>query len=361
MGILGYPNMDDGNHDGAFGDYSDIYSNFSEEENTLAGSGEETFGDTASAGNSAVNETYAANQQNKPQEDTASTDFQNYSPAKQNDSSRLTIYLIVLGLVLVAAVGLFFYKKNMSSQDVVSSEQAMGDYFYDKAEQNVSAQAPQADAQATETQGQQQNLATVDVDLTANTAAVPSAATQNDKAQAVKKDGADKPLTALEKAMAKKKADEQKDKLSFGGNSVVIPVSAGGRPDPFLPYGVQSPAASKPQFDLVAPPMDVPEADPMTEKIFNFKLTGIMYDNVRPSAILSIDDTEQLVHKGDIVAGYKILDIKKKSVVVKYNSNTYEICAGQNLETGVNLNPVSVSNQFGGAYSQSSNVIQFNN
>ena len=114
MGILGYPNMDDGNHDGAFGDYSDIYSNFSEEENTLAGSGEETFGDTASAGNSAVNETYAANQQNKPQEDTASTDFQNYSPAKQNDSSRLTIYLIVLGLVLVAAVGLFFYKKRPS-------------------------------------------------------------------------------------------------------------------------------------------------------------------------------------------------------------------------------------------------------
>ena len=31
MGILGYPNMDDNNRDGIFGDYSDVYSNYPEE------------------------------------------------------------------------------------------------------------------------------------------------------------------------------------------------------------------------------------------------------------------------------------------------------------------------------------------
>ena len=36
MGILGYPNMDDGNnHDGIFGDYSEVYSNYSNEDSNV--------------------------------------------------------------------------------------------------------------------------------------------------------------------------------------------------------------------------------------------------------------------------------------------------------------------------------------
>ena len=42
MGILGYPNMDDDNQDGVFGDYSDIYSNYSEEKGNAAFADDDT-------------------------------------------------------------------------------------------------------------------------------------------------------------------------------------------------------------------------------------------------------------------------------------------------------------------------------
>ena len=165
----------------------------------------------------------------------------------------------------------------------------------------------------------------------------------------------EKEMNAIEKAMAKKKADEQKEKkISLGNNSVVIPVSSGGRADPFLPFG-QAVVSSAPKFDIVAPPLEIPEADPAVDKILDFKLSGILFDAVRPSAILNIDGAEQLVHKGDVVMGYQVINITRKSVVVKYGTNTYEISAGQSLEQGVNLNNNSaLSKQFGGAYSADS-------
>ena len=263
-------------------------------------------------------------------------------------------FLLILVLLLVAAVGMFFYKKNQE-QAPQPDGQAMGDYFYDKASSTPDAVVPEA-APAPQN-APEGNVATVDVDLTQSVSQKADTKGENVKADD------SKPLTAIEKAMAKKKADEAKEN-QVGlrtANSVVIPVSSGGRADPFLPYGQQVAMSAKPKFDLVAPPLEIPAEDPMVDKLLNFKITGIMYDSVRPSAILTVDDTEQLVHKGDIVAGYKILNITKNAVVVKYKTNVYEVSTGQTLNTGVNLNPVSsISKQFGGVYNSDKNVIKFN-
>lgn len=271
------------------------------------------------------------------------------------------LYILILGLLFAGAVGMFFYKKN-AEQAAPPEEQAMGDYFYDKAADGSNGDnGAAANAQAAAPQG---DVATVDVELTPGVSKAPdkkaSAGTEGKDAKA---EAPEKTMSAIEKAMAKKKADKEKEGRVGLNNAVVIPVSSGGRPDPFLPYNQQASMAVKPKFDLVAPPMEIPESDPMIDKVFEFKLTGIMYDNIRPSAILSVDGAEQLVHKGDVVMGYKILDITRKTVTVKYKSNTYEVSAGQSIGANVNLNPVSsLSKQFGGAYSEpSKNVIQFNN
>lgn len=360
MGILGYPNMDDNNRDGSFGDYSDIYSNFSEEGNGTSAENEDAYNSDLFDEQPAVSSNGATMNGQSQQQDSN----QGLPPAADSEQRRPQkgsglIYILILGLLFAGAVGMFFYKKN-AEQTAPPEEQAMGDYFYDQAADGSNAGGPATDAQASAPQG---DVATVDVELTPGVSkpAVKADAKKDAAGKDAKAQAPEKQMNAIEKAMAKKKADEEKENRVGLGNAVVIPVSAGGRPDPFLPYNHVAQTA-KPKFDLVAPPMEIPESDPMLDKVFEFKLTGIMYDDIRPSAILSVDGTEQLVHKGDSVMGYKILNITRKSVTVKYKSNTYEVSAGQSIGSGVNLNPVSsLSKQFGGAYSSSKNVIQFNN
>lgn len=355
MGILGYPNMDDNNQDGAFGDYSEVYSNFSEEDNSFVSSNTEESVMPDVSGSEAV----LSPEQGVNEEDVLLG--QKGIRVERSDNGRLSIYLVVLGLLLISAVGMFFYKKHVATKDSLSSsDQTMGDYFYDKTAETVQQESS---SQNNTVSNQNMNMATVEVDLSEGGNVVVA---QNNDKGAVDADVTkpEKEMTALEKAMAKKKADSQKEKrIGLGNNSVVIPVSSGGRSDPFVPFGQNVVASSAPKFDIVAPPLEIPEADPMVDKIMDFKLSGILFDSVRPSAILNIDGTEQLVHKGDVVMGYRILNITRKTVVVKYGSNTYEVSAGQSIEQGVNINSnSSLSRQFGGAYSSAGSKasIQFN-
>ena len=344
MGILGYPNMDDNNQDGTFGDYSDVYSNFSENETNEASLNAE---DGVTSGSYRVESTVQEEQYNNAAPEQIPG--QGGIKYERSDNGRLFIYIVVLGLLLLSAAGMFLYKKQMAAKDTaLVSDQAMGDYFYDKTAETAKEQGNAQPASA------QADMATVEVDLNEASAPASVQKEENNLAQATEAKQ-EKEMNAIEKAMAKKKADEQKEKkISLGNNSVVIPVSSGGRADPFLPFG-QAVVSSAPKFDIVAPPLEIPEADPAVDKILDFKLSGILFDAVRPSAILNIDGAEQLVHKGDVVMGYQVINITRKSVVVKYGANTYEISAGQSLEQGVNLNNNSaLSKQFGGAYSADS-------
>ncbi len=346
MGILGYPNMDDNNHDGIFGDYSDIYSNFSEEAN----SSNNAISDNDLA---QVNNEAAAQSGNTPvKEDAVEIPGQNFAPQKKSGSGR--IYFLVLLLLLVAACGLFYYKKSASPDSATSQEQTMGDYFYD-----------QATAAGGTAQSQDTATTTVDVDLTAS---ADSSADNQGKSetnkQTAKPEQEEKSLNALEKADLKKKEDAQKEnQVGLSSNSVIVTVSAGGRVDPFLPYNQKQTIAQVPKFEMIAPPTVIPDADPVIDELLETKISGIMYDSARPSAIVNFGGTDQLVHKGDVVKGYTILNITKNCVVIKYKANIYQATVGQSLNEGVNLNPVSnLTKSFGGSYSKSpSNIIQFNN
>lgn len=354
MGILGYPNMDDDNQDGVFGDYSDIYSNYSEEKAGAPFADEDTI---LSAQDSGIEEQADVVSQGMPQDQQeVPDDITGASPVEQKKSN-LMAYIIVLGVLLIAAAGMFFFKQH-NEQSAPSQDQAMGDYFYDKA----SADAPAAQPE--------EQTATVDVDLTApaenttvanNQKAAPEIKPEKDNK--VAEESSEKPMSAIEKAMLKKKMDEEREsKVSLSSRPVIIPVSSGGRVDPFVPYLQSQELAKAPKFELIAPPTVIPEADPVVDELVETKISGIMYDSARPSAIVNFGGSDQLVHKGDMVKGYKILNITKNSVVIKYKTNIYQATVGQTLNEGINLNPVSnLSNQFGGAYSKTTgNVIQFN-
>lgn len=375
FGELGDSDIYENNRGGSFEEPSDSDTNFTfDAQNDVNASVSDDFLDTYDS-----DESYAGpssedmqsgllggiSEQDAFAQGVPSADSQNFQEQSQVRSSNGQqkssglIYILILVLLFAGAVGMFFYKRNAEQASMPPENQAMGDYFYDKAADGAQKNEPQG--------AQNESMATVDVDLApaneTNAAAIPAKADVSKTEPAVKEE---KSMNAIERAMVKKKADEAKEKqlgLKTTASSVVIPVSSGGRTDPFLPYGTQLASANKPKFDIVAPPLEIPEADPMIDKLMDFKITGIMFDNIRPSAILTVDGDEQLVHKGDNVMGYHILNITKNKVVVKYKTNVYEVSAGQSLKPeGVNLNPVSsISKQFGGAYSNTpKNIIQFN-
>lgn len=343
MGILGYPNMDDNNHDGIFGDYSDIYSNYPEEGNNA----DNVAADAQQAPVEGVGESVVQ------EEAVQEIPGQNFAPQKKSGGSKL--YFLVMLLLLVVAAGLYYYKMNVAPGGDAQQEQSMGDYFYDQAT-GADGAASQGDVAT----------ATVDVDLTSPAAsqADGQAVQPQESADKAKVEPADKPLTALEKAELKKKQDEQKEnQVGLSSRPVIVPVSAGGRVDPFMPYYQQQAISQAPKFELIAPPATIPDADPVIDELFETKISGIMYDPARPSAIVNFGGNDQLVHKGDVVKGYTIVNITKDCVVIKYKSNIYQATVGQSLNDGVNLNPVSnLTKSFGGAYSKTpNNVIKFNN
>ncbi len=310
------------------------------------------------------------NNQNESFEEPADTDAYPQLDAsapgikKDSENGRLMIYVVVLVLVIIAAGGFYFYKMKMdeSANTIVSAEeqqstQEMGDYFYDKATSENPQNATGAAADTT----------VVNVDLSAP---APAAATDKNTANA-KPDAANAPQQDVKKAAAAGKDaknaakvpelnPKEKSKLGTAANKpVVIPVLNGGRANPFLPYQQEVVVANMPQFDIIAPPMELPEIDPLSDAMMATKVSGIMFDSVRPSAIINFDGTDHLVHKGDRVKGYLILDITKDRVVMKNGTNIYRASVGQEVDESLKFNEVSnLSSQFGGAYNRASNAIE---
>ena len=374
MGILGYPNMDDNNQDGVFGDYSDVYSNYSEE-TTPATSGAEEYVDESFDKQAEAAANLNANSQDvQPdvivEQEAVEQDgmtLQERRAAQSQGGANSNIFVLVLLLLALVAAGVYYYKNNMVQDTIMSDTQAMGDYFYDAAggvseqkneSQNDTKVEPnvdtKVDTKAVAEKKSEENMATIEVDI-------EPVATKTDASTKLAKE---KVADVIKKAQSasSKKVDETKKQTAYKPAEVVVPVTSGGRLDPFMPYGEKTYVAEVPKFDIVAPPVEIPDADPMIVKMAGFKISGIMFDDVRPSAIMTIDGTEQLVHKGDIIAGYNIVDITRTKVVVKYNANVYEVGAGEVVNpSSVNINPVTTLNkQFGGVYTDTpENVIKF--
>ena len=125
-----------------------------------------------------------------------------------------------------------------------------------------------------------------------------------------------------------------------------------GRANPFLPAGEVKNVAKKELFDfeLIEPPVTT-EADSHASKIVTTKISGIMFDNENPSAILNIEGEDYLVRSGDVINGYKILAISPSTVTVQLGSNVYKAGVGETVGnySEINFNTISnLSKKFGG-------------
>ncbi len=152
---------------------------------------------------------------------------------------------------------------------------------------------------------------------------------------------------SLNKPNSEKKASEAFVTVNLASNI--------GRTNPFVPtvaissYGNMLP--QMPTVNYPAPPTELIQNDEAV-KLMETTISGIMFDAISPSAIISVEGQDHLVRKGDRINGYRILNITKDRVIVQNGTNVYRATVGETLTTENNINVNNVYNlqhKFGGA------------
>lgn len=134
--------------------------------------------------------------------------------------------------------------------------------------------------------------------------------------------------------------------------TVLVSVDSSGRSNPFEPY-VEKSLEMKP-VKLVNKYPDLPppprfDSDNPIAKLMTIKVTGILFDTFKPSAIINVNDSDYLVHKGDKIFDYYVKNITADKVVIKMGNNVYNTGVGEIIYGDIKNNPVkSVDKMFAG-------------
>ncbi len=108
---------------------------------------------------------------------------------------------------------------------------------------------------------------------------------------------------------------------------VVVTLDEFGRDDPFEPYQERSIVLDEDTGIVPVPPELNTEPDLMN--LMTAKVNGILYDKTNASAIISINDSDYLVRKGDKILSYEIEDITLEKVIIKSNNNYFSAGIGE--------------------------------
>lgn len=134
--------------------------------------------------------------------------------------------------------------------------------------------------------------------------------------------------------------EEKIQKLEKRQTINVIPT---GRTNPFLPiskYMTTSIPDTNVDFDragIPKPPETYGIKENETSKLMSIAVSGIMYDDTKPSAIITLDNNDYFVQKGDKLDDYKILEIARTYVTLAYNNNVYKANIGEEFKVNNNF------------------------
>lgn len=151
-------------------------------------------------------------------------------------------------------------------------------------------------------------------------------------------------------------ADLQADPTQ-GSNEIMVAYNKKTRPNPFKP-----PVLSRQtddyaliggtEFEIIEPPT-TSVADENLTRLLQTQISGILYDDVSPSAIVNLNGIDQFVKIGDVISGYKIESITKDRVQITYKNNTYVASVGELFTRGYLEKQQAVAdleNKFAGRY-----------
>ena len=118
----------------------------------------------------------------------------------------------------------------------------------------------------------------------------------------------------------------------------VIDIKPAGRVNPFLPlqkYITMELPETIVDYDksgLPKPPEMYGTQDEKTTKMMTIGVSGIMYDEVSPSAIITLDNNDYFVQKGDKLDDYRVVDISRNAVTIALGKNLYKANVGEDFK-----------------------------
>ena len=124
----------------------------------------------------------------------------------------------------------------------------------------------------------------------------------------------------------------------------VVSVVPTGRINPFAPLQkyVDMPQAGTvvktinnidvDSVQIPKPPRAYGEMTEITEKLMSISVSGIMYDTLKPSAIINYDSNDYFVQIGDKLNNFKVVDIGPSNVKIALGKNIYKAEVGERFK-----------------------------
>lgn len=145
--------------------------------------------------------------------------------------------------------------------------------------------------------------------------------------------------------------------LGQGTSEIMVAYNKKARVNPFKPPVIQKHSdlystIGGAEFEIIEPPTSSVSDENLT-RLLQTQISGILYDEVSPSAIVNLNGVDQFVKIGDTVAGYTIESITKDKVQITYKNNTYVASVGELFTRGVLEKQRAVAdleNKFAGRY-----------
>ena len=145
--------------------------------------------------------------------------------------------------------------------------------------------------------------------------------------------------------------------LGQGTSEIMVAYNKKARVNPFKPPVIQKHSdlystIGGTEFEIIEPPTSSVSDENLT-RLLQTQISGILYDDVSPSAIVNLNGVDQFVKIGDTVAGYTIESITKDKVQITYKNNTYVASVGELFTRGALEKKRAVAdleNKFAGRY-----------
>ena len=136
------------------------------------------------------------------------------------------------------------------------------------------------------------------------------------------------------------KEEKKLDEITLSAKNASFEIDSGGRTSPFVPYKERNLTYSGMNYGEIPLPPSTGVADENVAKLISARVTGIVYEEDSPSAIINVLDGDYLVKPGDKVESFEIEAIEKNYVAIKTGSNVYrakvgDIVDGELYGTGI--------------------------
>ena len=136
---------------------------------------------------------------------------------------------------------------------------------------------------------------------------------------------------------------QKKEEEKLKEKKQVVQVVPTGRNNPFMPIDkyikTEVPEASI-MFDesgIPTPPDTYGEKSEEITKLMSIAVSGIMYDNIKPSAIITYDGNDYFVQKGDKLDDYRVIEIGKTYVTISLGNNVYRANIGEEFKINTKM------------------------